>query len=61
MTCVGTSHRHFNDGNRGLANVGAAVMKLVLRDQCYLFKIPDGMILRLGLIIQRLIETRRES
>ena len=42
VTCVGTSHRHFNDGNRGLAHVGHAVMKLVLRDQCYLFKIPDG-------------------
>jgi hypothetical protein len=42
VNCVGKSHRHFTDGNRGLANVGEMVMKLVLKDQCYLFKIPDG-------------------
>ena len=43
VTCVGTSHRHFLDGNTGLANVGGTVMKLVLREQCYLFQIPQGM------------------
>ena len=42
VNCVGKSHRHFSDGNRGLANVGEMVMKLVLTDQCYLFKVPDG-------------------
>lgn len=42
VNCVGKSHRHCSDGNRGLANVGEMVMKLVLTDQCYLFKIPDG-------------------
>jgi hypothetical protein len=42
VSCVGKSHRHFSDGNRGLANVGEMVMKLVLTDQCYLFKVPDG-------------------
>jgi hypothetical protein len=42
VNCVGKSHRHFADGNRGLANVGEMAMKLVLKDQCYLFKIPDG-------------------
>jgi hypothetical protein len=43
INCVGKSHRHFSDGNRGLANVGEMAMKLVLTDQCYLFKIPDGV------------------
>jgi len=42
VSCVGDSHRHFTDGNRGLANAGEAVMKLVLKDQAYLFKIPEG-------------------
>ena len=42
VNCVGKSHRHFSDGNRGLANVGEMLMKLVLTDQCYLFKIPEG-------------------
>ncbi|KAN0093650.1 Ribonuclease III domain containing protein [Hyaloscypha variabilis] len=42
VNCVGKSHRHFSNGNKGLANVGEMVMKLVLTDQCYLFKIPDG-------------------
>jgi len=42
VSCVGDSHRHFTDGNKGLATVGEAVMKLVLKDQCYLFKIPEG-------------------
>jgi hypothetical protein len=42
VTCVGKSHRHFLDGNRGLAGVGEAAMRLVLRDQCYLFKVPEG-------------------
>lgn len=45
INCVGKSHRHFSDGNRGLANVGEMVMKLVLTDQYYLFKIPDGKLL----------------
>jgi len=44
--CVGKSHRHFSNGNKGLANVGEMVMKLVLTDQCYLFKIPDGKLSR---------------
>ncbi|KAE9368782.1 hypothetical protein N431DRAFT_444189 [Stipitochalara longipes BDJ] len=42
VNCAGKSHRHFSNGNRGLANIGEMVMKLVLIDQCYLFKIPDG-------------------
>ncbi|RDL32944.1 uncharacterized protein BP5553_08383 [Venustampulla echinocandica] len=42
VTCVGQSHRHFEDGNRGLAKVGQSAMKLLLRDQCYLFQIPEG-------------------
>ncbi len=42
VSCVGKSHRHFADGNRGLANIGDLVMNLVLKDQCYLFAIPDG-------------------
>ena len=42
VTCVGSSHRHFHDGNQGLAKVGEAVMKLVLLDQFYLFKIPES-------------------
>jgi len=42
VTCVGSTHRHFSDGNRGLAVVGEAIMKTVLRDQCYILKIPDG-------------------
>lgn len=45
VTCVGKSHRHFLDGNAGLARVGEATMRLALRDQCYLFKIPKGKLL----------------
>lgn len=42
VTCVGKSHRHFEDGNRGLAKVGQSAMKLLLRDQYYLFQLPEG-------------------
>ena len=38
VTCVGKSHRHILDGNAGLAKVGEQTMRLVLREQCYLFK-----------------------
>jgi hypothetical protein len=54
VNCVGKSHRHFSDGNRGLASVGEMAMKLVLADQCYLFKIPDGKI-----FLSRLIEDEK--
>jgi hypothetical protein len=30
------------DGNRGLARVGEAIMKLVLLDQCYLFCVHES-------------------
>jgi hypothetical protein len=39
---VGKSHRLCLDGNTGLGLVGEAVMKLVLKDQCYLFNTPKG-------------------
>lgn len=42
VVVVGKSHRLCLDGNRHLAFVGEAVMKLVLKDQCYLFLIPEG-------------------
>jgi hypothetical protein len=39
---VGASRRVCEAGNRELGVVGEAVMGLVLRDQCYLFRIPQG-------------------
>ncbi|RFU28204.1 hypothetical protein B7463_g8137, partial [Scytalidium lignicola] len=42
ITCVGSSHRHLDDGNRGFSIVGEAAMKLVLKDQCYLFQVSNG-------------------
>jgi hypothetical protein len=42
VTCVGKSHRHFANGNASLASVGATVMKLALREQCYFFQIRQG-------------------
>lgn len=42
ITCVGISHRHLDDGNIGFSVVGEAAMKLVLKDQCYVFQIPPG-------------------
>lgn len=43
VVVVGSSHRICTDGNEGLARVGNAVMKLALRDQCYLFKFNESM------------------
>ena len=42
VTVVEKTHRHFLDGNRGLAKVGEAVMTLVLRDQCYLYYVHES-------------------
>ncbi|KAH8813122.1 ribonuclease III domain-containing protein [Xylogone sp. PMI_703] len=42
ITCVGLSHRHLDDGNRGFSIIGEAAMKLVLKDQCYLFHVSNG-------------------
>lgn len=39
---VGETKRVCEAGNRELAVVGEGVMELVLRDQCYLFRIPEG-------------------
>ena len=43
VTVVGQSGREFSEGNRELAKVGKTVMKLVLRDQCYLFRVHKSM------------------
>ena len=43
---VGRSKRVCERGNRELETVGEAVMGLVLRDQCYLLRIPGGEFLR---------------
>jgi hypothetical protein len=42
MATVGKNQRHFLDGNKGLAKVGEVAMTLVLRDQCYLFRVHEG-------------------
>ncbi|KAH6669541.1 hypothetical protein B0J14DRAFT_703484 [Halenospora varia] len=42
ITCVGTSHRHLENGNVGLSNIGHRVMKMHLWTLCYLYKIPDS-------------------
>ena len=39
---MGLSVRHCVDGNKGLAKVGQAVMKLVMRDLCYALQVPEG-------------------
>jgi len=61
VNCVGASHRHFADGNRGLANVGGMVMNLVLKDQCYLFKIPDGKFFQSQVKTRKLTAVRRRG
>jgi hypothetical protein len=43
VVVVGMSNRVCKDGNEGLARVGQAVMKLVLKDQCYLFGFAESM------------------
>jgi len=42
VVVVGDSNRRCPEGNTGLARVGLSVMKLVLRDQCYLFNILES-------------------
>ena len=42
VVTVGKSHRNCSDGNIDLAVVGDATMTLILRDQCYLFKISKS-------------------
>lgn len=48
ISCVGASCRNFYDGNGDLAKVGARVMELVVRDQCYIFKVPEGEVILPG-------------
>lgn len=43
VTSVGTTRRICMDGNAGMAKLGEMVMRLVLREQFYLFSIPHGM------------------
>ena len=42
VTCTNNGRRRFLDGNRSMANVGDAVMRLVLKDQLYLYHVPEG-------------------
>ncbi|KAF7863863.1 hypothetical protein EAF04_006828 [Stromatinia cepivora] len=42
VTCVGKTRRICMDGNEGMAKLGEMVMRLVLREQYYLFSIPDA-------------------
>ncbi|TGO11803.1 hypothetical protein BTUL_0101g00240 [Botrytis tulipae] len=41
VTCVGKSMRICLDGNEGLAKLGEMVIRLVMREQFYLFSIPE--------------------
>ncbi|APA09637.1 hypothetical protein sscle_05g044070 [Sclerotinia sclerotiorum 1980 UF-70] len=42
VTSVGTTRRICMDGNAGMAKLGEMVMRLVLREQFYLFSIPHA-------------------
>ncbi|KAJ8066249.1 hypothetical protein OCU04_005331 [Sclerotinia nivalis] len=46
VTCVGKTRRVCMDGNEGMAKLGEMVMRLVLREQYYLFSIPDASCIR---------------
>ncbi|KAK0115591.1 hypothetical protein ONS95_000136 [Cadophora gregata] len=39
ITCVGKTYRQCEEGNKHLAQVGKKVLKLVILDQCYTFRI----------------------
>ncbi|KAG4433972.1 hypothetical protein IFR05_010552 [Cadophora sp. M221] len=39
ITCVGKTYRRCEEGNKHLAKVGKKVLKLVILDQCYTFRI----------------------
>ncbi|KAF7938836.1 uncharacterized protein EAE98_001174 [Botrytis deweyae] len=41
VTCVGKSMRICLDGNEGLAKLGETAIRLVMREQFYLFSIPE--------------------
>ncbi|CAG8982093.1 hypothetical protein HYALB_00013974 [Hymenoscyphus albidus] len=42
VTTVGTTHRHIPSGNRDLASVGHAVMKLLLTESCYTLRVSGS-------------------
>ncbi|KAL5314549.1 hypothetical protein ACEPPN_017189 [Leptodophora sp. 'Broadleaf-Isolate-01'] len=41
ITCVGKTYRRCEEGNKHLAKVGKKVLKLVILDQCYTFRITN--------------------
>jgi len=47
MTCVGKTYRRCEEGNKQLAKVGKKVLKLVILDQCYTFRISKSAFLLL--------------
>ncbi|KAM0149418.1 hypothetical protein ACHAPG_009433 [Botrytis cinerea] len=46
VTCVGKSMRICLDGNEGLAKLGETAIRLVMREQFYLFSIPEASCIR---------------
>ncbi|KAK6612442.1 hypothetical protein H4I96_01655 [Botrytis cinerea] len=44
VTCVGKSMRICLDGNEGLAKLGETAIRLVMREQFYLFSIPEELV-----------------
>ena len=45
VTCVGKTYRRCEEGNKQLAKVGKKVLKLVILDQCYTFRISKSSFL----------------
>ena len=58
VVVVGKHNRVCEEGNKGLAIVGESVMKMVLKDQCYLFKVHESTLSPL-LFISSITQTKK--